>query len=153
MASFYRRFVPQFSSLMAPLADCIRRNSTFTWTPEAGVIFEIVKTKLMTAPILALPDLTQVFELRYDASKTGIGAVLSKSNRIIVFFNEKLGGAIASYSTYDVEFYVVVQAIKHWRHYLFHREFVLFTNHDILKHLNSQDKVSARHAAWVSYLQ
>lgn len=107
----------------------------------------------MTAPILALPDLTQVFELRYDASKTGIGAVLSQSNRIIVFFNEKLGGAIARYSTYDVEFYVVVQAIKHWRHYLFHREFVLFTNHDILKHLNSQDKVSARHAAWVSYLQ
>lgn len=56
-------------------------------------------------------------------------------------------------STYDVELYAVVQAIKHWRHYLFHREFVLFTDHDALKQMGSQDKVSARHASWFAYLQ
>lgn len=47
----------------------------------------------------------------------------------------------------------MVQAIKHWRHYLFHREFVLFTDHEALKHMGSQDKVSARHASWFAYLQ
>lgn len=47
----------------------------------------------------------------------------------------------------------MVQAIKHWRHYLFHREFVRYTDHDALKHLSRQEKVSARHASWVSYLQ
>lgn len=46
-----------------------------------------------------------------------------------------------------------MQAIKHWRNYLFHKEFVLFTDHDALKHLQSQEKVYARHAAWVAYLQ
>lgn len=46
-----------------------------------------------------------------------------------------------------------MQAIKHWRHYLVHQEFVLFTDHDALRHLDSQTKVSARHAAWISYLQ
>lgn len=153
LASFYHRFVPQFSSLMAPITDCIRRESTFVWSPAAAAAFEVIKTNLMTAPILALPDFTQVFELHCDASKTGIGAVLSQRNRPIAFFSEKLGGARARYSTYDIEFYAVVQAIKHWRHYLFHKEFVIFTDHDALKHLNSQEKVSARHAAWVSYLQ
>lgn len=153
LASFYRRFVPQFSTLMAPLTDCIRREGSFLWTPEASHAFTIIKQKLSSAPILALPDFSHVFELHCDASKFGIGAVLSQRNRPIAFFNEKLSGARLRYSTYDVEFYAVVQAIKHWRHYLFHKEFVLFTDHDALKHLNSQDKVSSRHAAWVAYLQ
>lgn len=52
-----------------------------------------------------------------------------------------------------MKFYAIVQAIKHWRHYLVHREFVLFTDHDALRHLDSQAKVSARHAALISYLR
>lgn len=49
--------------------------------------------------------------------------------------------------------YAVVQAVKHWRYYLFHREFVLYTDHDALKHMGSQDKVFVRHASWFAYLQ
>lgn len=71
----------------------------------------------------------------------------------MVYYSEKLVGAHARYSTYDVEFYAVVQAIKHWRHYLVHREFVLFTYHDALRHLDSQAKVSSHHASWIAYLQ
>ena len=71
----------------------------------------------------------------------------------MLFFSEKLTGAKLRYSTYDVEFYAVVQAVKHWRHYLFHKEFILYTDHEALKHLHSQDKVSARHASWVAYLE
>lgn len=47
----------------------------------------------------------------------------------------------------------MVQAIKHWQHYLFHQEFFLFTDHDALKHMGTQEKVSARHASWFAYLQ
>ena len=57
------------------------------------------------------------------------------------------------YSTYDVEFYAVVQVVRHWRHYLFHREFIFYTNHDALKHLHSQDKVATRHTSWSTYFQ
>ncbi|PKI48913.1 hypothetical protein CRG98_030689 [Punica granatum] len=66
---------------------------------------------------------------------------------------EKLTGAKVRYNTYDVKFYAVVQVVKHWRHYLFHKEFILYTDHEALKHLHSQDKVSARHASWVAYLE
>lgn len=71
----------------------------------------------------------------------------------MAFFSEKLTAARSRYSTYDVEFYAVVQAVRHWRHYLFHQEFILVTDHEALKHLQSQDSLSARHAAWSSYLQ
>ena len=151
LASFYRRFVPQFSAIMAPLTNCIREGG-FIWTPAATTAFNIIKDKLSSAPILALPDFTAVFELHCDASKSGIGAVLSQRNRPIAFFSEKISGARFRYSTYDIEFYAIVQAIKHWRHYLFHKEFVLYTDHDALKHLSTQDKVSARHASWIACL-
>ena len=77
----------------------------------------------------------------------------TQRGRPIAFYSEKLAGARSRYSTYDVEFYAIVQAIKHWRHYLVHREFILFTDHDALRHLDSQAKVSARHASWIAYLQ
>ena len=152
LTSFNRRFVPQFSSLMAPITDCIR-TASFSWTSVASSAFAIIKDKLSSAPILALPDFTAVFELHSDASKTGIGAVFSQNSRPIAFFSENLAGARSRYNTYDIEFYAVIQEIKHWRHYLFHKEFVLYTDHDALKHLHSQAKVSSRHAAWISYLQ
>lgn len=152
LASFYRCFVSQFSSLMAPMTDTIR-DGRFNWTPEADKAFTLIKHKLCSTPILALPDFSLVFELHCDASKAGIGAVLSQKGRPIAFFSEKLTGARSRYSTYDVEFYAIVQAIKHWRHYLFHKDFVLFTDHDALKHLSNQGKVSSRHASWIAYLQ
>ncbi|PKI78148.1 hypothetical protein CRG98_001476 [Punica granatum] len=88
-----------------------------------------------------------------DASKVGIGAVLSQNYISVAYFSEKLFGAKLNYSTYDVEFYVVVQAVKYWQHYLFHWEFVLYTDREALKYLHRQDKVSPWHATWITYLQ
>lgn len=64
-----------------------------------------------------------------------------------------MAGARVRYSTYDIEFYAIVQAIKHWWHYLAHKEFVLFTDHVALKYLGTQNKISSRHASWTAYLQ
>lgn len=152
LASFYRRFDLHFSSIMAPLTDCMKEGK-FTWTPQAKTAFDQIKYKLTTAPILVLPDFSLPFELHCDASKLDIGAVLSQNTRPVAFYSQKLAGARGRYSTYDVEFYAIFQAIKHWKHYLFHHDFVLYTDHDALKHLDSQVKVSARHANWIAFLQ
>ncbi|XP_050217488.1 uncharacterized protein LOC126668325 [Mercurialis annua] len=152
LSSFYRRFIPHFNSIMAPVTDCMK-GVKFEWTAEAEAAFQQIKLRLTTSPILVLPDFSQPFELHSDASKLGIGAVLSQNSRPVAYFSEKPNGAKLNYSTYDVEFYTVVQAVKHWRHYLYHKEFVLYTDHEALKHLHRQDKVSPRHATWVAYLQ
>ena len=152
LASFYRRFIPHFSTIMAPITDCMK-GGQFSWTEAATKAFKIIKEKFITAPVLALPDFSLTFEVHCDASKVGIGAVLSQQGKPIAYFSEKLNGAKAHYSTYDVEFYAVVQALKHWRHYLIHKDFVLYTDHATLKYLNSQDKLSHRHATWTAFLQ
>ena len=152
LASFYRRFVPHFSSIMAPITSCMKMGK-FEWSLEADKAFDLIKEKLTLTPVLVLPDFALSFELHCDASKLGIGAVLSQQGKPISYFREKLYGARLRYSTYDSEFYAIVQAIRHWRHYLVHRDFVLFTDHDALRHLDSQAKVSARHASWIAFLQ
>ena len=52
-----------------------------------------------------------------------------------------------------MEFYALVQTLKHWRAYLLHREFILFTDHDSLKHLNSQSRLNVKHTRWFDFLQ
>jgi len=152
LVSFYRRFIPNFSILMAPITDCMKAGN-FLWTEVASEAFQQVKQKMTSAPILILPDFTQPFELHCDASKIGIGAVLSQEGRPVSFFSEKLSGSKSSYSTYDIEFYAIVRALKHWSSYLAYNEFVLYSDHDALKHINSQDKLSSKHARWAAFIQ
>nr|GEZ63274.1 hypothetical protein [Tanacetum cinerariifolium] len=89
LASFYRRFIPNFSSIMAPLTDCMKGKS-FVWTEEAKLAFQVVKEKLTTTSILVLPDFFEVFELHTDVSKVEIGGVLSQGGRPVAYFSKKL---------------------------------------------------------------
>ncbi|KAJ9567692.1 hypothetical protein OSB04_003658, partial [Centaurea solstitialis] len=152
LASFYMRFVKNFSTIVAPLTECTKQGS-FEWTQSAQNAFEKIKECLCTSPILALPDFNQLFEVECDASGVGIWAVLVQNKRPIAYFSEKLNDSKKNYSTYDKEFYAIVRALDHWSHYLRPKQFVLHSDHQALKHINGQSKLNPRHAKWVEFLQ
>ncbi|XP_071905971.1 uncharacterized protein [Coffea arabica] len=81
-----------------------------------------------------------------------IGAVLLQEGCPVAYFSEKLNGAALNYSTYDKELMALVRALQTWQHYLRPREFVLHTDHESLKHIKSQDKLSKRHARWITFI-
>ncbi|GJV06318.1 reverse transcriptase domain-containing protein [Tanacetum coccineum] len=119
---------------------------------EAIKAFYILKAKVTEAPVLALPNFDEVFQVECDASGVGIGGVLSQNQWPIAFFSEKLNDARRKYSTYDKEFYAIVRSLDTWRHYLLSNEFVLFSAHEALKFINGQHKLKYRHANWVEFI-
>ncbi|KAL5580735.1 hypothetical protein UlMin_013177 [Ulmus minor] len=152
LASFYRRFVCDFSSLAAPLTEVIKKNVLFKWGKEQEKAFNLIKEKLTNPPLLVLPNFAKTFEIECDASRIGIGVVLMQEGRPVAYFSEKSGAAL-NYPTYGKEMYALVRALENWQHYLWPKEFVIHTDHESLKHLKGQQRLNKRHAKWVEFIE
>jgi hypothetical protein len=130
---FYRKFIKNFSEISTAMMDTVKkRHKSFHWMAEAEKSFKLLKQKIMKQPILVLPDFLKTFQVKCDASGFSIGVVLSQEDRLIAYFSEKMNEAKVKYSTYNKEFFSIIQALKKWRHYLIPKEFVLYSDNHTL---------------------
>ncbi|GKC34134.1 RNA-directed DNA polymerase [Tanacetum coccineum] len=138
LASFYRRFIQNFSSIIASLTEYMK-GGRFTWTSEAAKAFDILKAKVTEASVLALPNFDEVFQVECDAS------VLSQNQRPIAFFSEKLNDARHKYSTYDKEFYAILKS-RHAKWVEFIQAFSFVIRHKVGSNNQVSDALGRRHS-------
>jgi len=142
LGSFYRRFVPNFSSLASPLNELVKKDVTFHWGEKQEKNFQRIKYLLTNALILALRNFSKPFKLECDASGVGISVVLWQSGHPTVYFSEKLQGVTLKYPTYDKELYDLVGTLQTWEHYLVSQEFIIHNDHESLKYLKGQHELN-----------
>ncbi|KAH9325273.1 hypothetical protein KI387_005451, partial [Taxus chinensis] len=100
-----------FSRIAHPITSLQRKGKTFDWSEKCEQAFQLLKERLTTAPILAVPDPTEDFVVCTDASLEGLGVVLMQERRVISFESRKLKDYELNYPTHDLELAAFVHAL------------------------------------------
>ena len=155
-ASYYRRFVANFSEIATPLYKLTQQNTQFIWSESCQNAFLELKRRLTSAPILALPRSDCDFIVDTDASDFAIGAVLSQIQQgkevVIAYSSRTLSKSERNYCTTRKELLALVYFIKQFRHYLYGKRFLARTDHKALKWLFSIKDPEGQTARWVTQL-
>ncbi|KAK1606018.1 hypothetical protein QYE76_029691 [Lolium multiflorum] len=112
LAGYYRRFVEGFSSIARPMTQLLKKDKKFEWTNKCEESFQQLKSRLTSAPILIMPDITKPFDVYCDASKIGLGCVLMQEGKVISYLSRQLKQHEQNYPTHDLELAAVVLALK-----------------------------------------
>jgi len=154
---YYRRFIASFSQIAEPLFVLLRKGEKFIWTDKQQRSFDILKNKLATAPVLALPCDDAQTILDVDASDTGLGAVLSHvingEERPIAYASRKYNACEKSYCITRRELLSLVFGLKHFRQYCLGRHVIVRTDHAPLLAIKSNPNPSAQMCRWIDLIE
>ncbi|GJQ93583.1 putative reverse transcriptase domain-containing protein [Tanacetum coccineum] len=152
LAGYYRRFIKGFSKIARPMTKLTQKSVKFDWGEKAEAAFQLLKQKLCSAPILALPEGSENFVVYYGASHKGLGIVLMQREKVTAYASRQLKVHEKNYTTHDLELGSVVFALKRWRHYLHGTKCVVFTDHKSLQHILDQKELNMRQRCWLELL-
>ncbi|WVZ71089.1 hypothetical protein U9M48_019713 [Paspalum notatum var. saurae] len=113
LASYYRRFIKDFSKTSKPMTSLTKKNAKYLWSPNCEEAFQTLKKLLTSAPVLAQLDVTKPFDVYCDAS----------------------GNGLVNYPSHDLELAAIMHALKIWRHYLLGNTCHIYTDHKSLKYI------------------
>ena len=141
MTGYLRKFVPQYSAVVAPISNLLRdkrlpskraKKFKVPWGEEQDKALGALILALTSPPILAIPDWDKSFQLHMDASESGAGAVLTQihegSERVLEYASYRWSRADARRSLTEREVVAVLWAVDHFRPYVWGRRFTLITD-------------------------
>lgn len=157
MASWYRRFIQGFSTLVSPITTLLKKSSKWEWSPKAEESFCQIKERLACAPVLVCPDFSKPFILQTDASNVGLGGVLSQDlddgEHVIAYGSRALTKAEQKFTATEKECLAVLWAVEKYRPYLEGSTFTVITDHHSLLWLHNLKDPVGRLARWAVRLQ
>ncbi|KAG5870678.1 hypothetical protein JTB14_023894 [Gonioctena quinquepunctata] len=156
-ASWYRRFILNFSTVIQPLTELLKKNTKFVWTPRQEAALREVKEYLISAPVMACPNFDLPFIVQTDASGYGIGAVLTQNHpdvgeRVVSYLSRSLTKQEIKFSTTERECLADLEYRK-LRPYIEGTHFTVVTDHWALCWLNNLKDPTGRLGRWSLKLQ
>nr|GFC28649.1 putative reverse transcriptase domain-containing protein [Tanacetum cinerariifolium] len=112
LAGYYRRFIEGFTKIAKPMTKLTQKKVNFKWGDKQEAAFQLLKQKLCSAPILALPEGSEDFIVYCDASNKGLGDVLMQREKVIAYSFRQLKVHEENYTTHDLELGAVVFALR-----------------------------------------
>ncbi|GJT59171.1 putative reverse transcriptase domain-containing protein [Tanacetum coccineum] len=152
LAGYYRRFIKGFSKITWPMMKLTQKSIKFDWGEKDEAAFQLLKQKLCSALIFALPEGSENFVVYCDALHKGLGAVLMQREKVIAYASRQLKVREKNYTTHDLDLGAIVFALKMWRHYLYGTKCVVFTDHKSLKRIPDQKELNMRQHRWLELL-
>jgi hypothetical protein len=114
LASYYRRFIPNFSKISMPNTELLKKGNKYVWSKDCDEAFKTLKKLLTTSSVLVQPDIDKSFNVYCDASGTDLGCVLMQEGRVISYSSRQLRCHKENYPTHDLELAAVVMALRTW---------------------------------------
>nr|GEW87854.1 reverse transcriptase domain-containing protein [Tanacetum cinerariifolium] len=156
-AGFYQRFIKDFSLISKQMTKLLMKDTKFDFSNNCKKVFNILKEKLTTAPIIISPDWNVSFEMMCDASDFAVGAVLGhkvyEKFKPIYYTIKTPKNAQEHYTTTEKELLAVVFSFDKFRPYLFLSKTIVYIDHSTLKYLFSKQDAKPRLIRWVLLLQ
>nr|GFD18131.1 putative reverse transcriptase domain-containing protein [Tanacetum cinerariifolium] len=115
LAGYYRRFIEGFLKIAKSMTKLTQKAIKLDLGEKEENAFQLIKQKLCSALILALPEGSEDFVVYCDASHKGLGAVLMQREKVIAYAFRQLKVHERNYTTHDLELGLVVFALKIWR--------------------------------------
>jgi phospholipid-translocating ATPase len=159
LVGYYRNHIPNLADLLYPLTELTKKGqpNTIEWKAEHEHAFSTLKQKLVSKPILQLPNFEKGFVVQVDASGYGLGAALLQYHKgellPVAYASRKLLPRELSYATIEKECLAVVYAVQKFKNYLYGKEFVLQTDHRPLIYINHNKSNNDRIMRWSLLLQ
>ena len=155
ITGYYRCFIRDYATIAQPLTDLTKKGvpEEVPWSMPCEEAFRKLKGALTSETVMKNPDFSKPFVLQTDASRTGVGAVLSQEDSPIAYYSRKLLDRERKYSTVEQECLAIVAGIKAFGIYLIGKPFVLQTDHRALQWLQKSKDGNARLLRWSLLLQ
>lgn len=157
LAGYFRRFIPDFARIMAPLYELTKQSTKWQWTHAHEQARQKIIQYLTSSPVLTIFQEGHPIELFTDASSLGFGAILvqiiSGRQHVVAYFSMRTTEIESRYHSYELETLAVVRAIKHFRHFLYGRKFKIITDCNALKASKHKQDLLPRIHRWWAYLQ
>ena len=151
LANYYRWFVKDFAKIAKSLHEMTRKETKWNWGERQQKVFEELKERFITKPVLVTPDLDKEMRVEANMLDFAMGGVLSMKCederwRPVAYISKSLNEAERNYEIHDKEMLAIIRYLEAWRHFLegAKGQFEIWTDHKNLEYFMKAQKLNQR---------